>query len=120
MELTEKEREILKARRRGRKVSVRLAERSAIVLLAAEGMENIAIAARLKLTRHKVARWRDRYAKQRVKGIERDAFRSGRIPKISAARKAQVVQETLRQKPAARRRPRVGWRAAERTRLHRA
>lgn len=101
IELTEKERETLKALSRGKKVSVRLAERSAIVLLAAEGKENIAIAARLKVTRQKVARWRDRYAEQGIKGIEMDAPRCGRIPKISAARKTQVIQKTLRQKPAA-------------------
>jgi transposase len=101
IELTEKEREILEAFSRGKKVSVRLAERSAIVLLAAEGNENIAIAARLKVTRQKVARWRDRYAEQGINGIEMDAPRSGRIPKISAVRKAQVIQKTLEQKPAA-------------------
>jgi transposase len=101
IELTEKEREMLEAFSRGKKVSVRLAERSAIVLLAAEGNENIAIAARLKVTRQKVARWRDRYAGQGIQGIQMDAPRSGRIPKISAVRKAQVIQSTLGQKPAA-------------------
>ena len=101
IELTEKERVSLQGLSRGKKVSVRLAERSAIVLLAAEGNENIAIAAQLKMTRQKVARWRDRYAKQGIKGIEMDAPRSGRIPKISAVRKAQVIQTTLEQKPAA-------------------
>ena len=80
---------------------MRLAERSAIVLLAAQGMETIAIAERLKMTRQKVARWRARYAKQGLAGIEMDAPRSGRIPQISAVRKAQVIQTTLEQKPAA-------------------
>ena len=101
IELTDKEREILKALSRGKKVSVRLAERSAIVLLAAQGQENIAIAARLKVTRQKVARWRDRYAAQGLKGIETDAPRCGRIPTISAARKAQVIHKTLQEKPTA-------------------
>jgi transposase len=99
--LTEKEQETLKALSRGRKVSVRLAERSAIVLLAAQGKENIAIAAQLKVSRQKVARWRDRYAEAGIQGIQMDAPRCGRIPKISAARKAQVIQRTLREKPAA-------------------
>jgi transposase len=101
IELTGKERETLKALSRGKKISVRLSERSAIVLLAAQGLENIAIAARLKMTRQKVARWRDRYANQGRKGIEMDAPRSGRIPEISAARKAQVIQRTLQEKPVA-------------------
>ena len=80
---------------------MRLAERSPIVLMAAEGKENIAIAERLKVTRQKVARWRDRYAEQGFQGIEKDASRCGRIPKISAVRKAEVIQRTLQQKPAA-------------------
>ena len=101
IELTERERETLKALSRGKKISVRLSERSAIVLLAAQGLENIAIATRLKRTRQKVARWRDRYANQGLKGIEMDAPRSGRIPEISAVRKAQVIQKTLREKPVA-------------------
>ena len=92
---------MLVALSRGKKVSVRLAERSAIVLLAAEGKENMAIAARLKITRQKVARWRDRYAEQGIKGIEMDAPRSGRMPKISSALKKQVIEKTLREKPAA-------------------
>ena len=63
-------------------MSVRLAERSAIVLLAAQGQGNIAIAARLKITRQKVARWRDRYATVGLQGIEMDAPRSGRLPRF--------------------------------------
>lgn len=86
---------------RGKKVSVRLAERSAIVLLAAQGQENIAIAARLKITRQKVARWRDRYAAHGIQGIEMDAPRCGRLPKIPSARKKQVIHKTLHEKPAA-------------------
>jgi transposase len=101
IELTEKERATLLALSRAKKVTVRLAQRSAIILLAAEGLENIAIAARLKITRQKVARWRDRYAAQGLAGMVMDAPRSGRIPKISALRKQQVVKRTLEEKPPA-------------------
>lgn len=101
IKLTEQEQATLEGLRRGKKVAVRLAERSAIVLLAAEGKENIVIAAALRMSRQKVARWRDRYAEQGFKGIERDAPRSGRVPEISAERKAQVIHATLEQKPAA-------------------
>lgn len=101
IELTEKERGVLLALSRGKKVSVRLAQRSAIILLAAEGQENLAISAHLKITRQRVARWRDRYAAQGLEGIAMDAPRSGRIPKISAARKQQVIKRTLEEKPPA-------------------
>jgi transposase len=101
IELTEKERGTLLALSRGKKVAVRLAQRAAIILLAADGQENMAIAARLNITRQRVARWRDRYAAQGLEGIAMDAPRSGRIPKISAARKQQVIKRTLEEKPPA-------------------
>ena len=100
--LTEKDRETLETLSRGKKVSVRLAERASIVLLAAQGKENIAIAAQLKITRQKAGRWRDRYALKGLVGIQKDAPRSGRIPTISSAREKQVIKKTLHEKPAGR------------------
>ena len=97
--LTEQERATLLALSRGKKVSVRLAQRSTIVLLAAGGHENIAIAARLKITRQSVARWRGRYGARGLAGIATDAPRSGRSPKISAASKQLVIKRTLEEKP---------------------
>ncbi|MGE3165548.1 MAG: helix-turn-helix domain-containing protein, partial [Planctomycetota bacterium] len=41
----------------GRRVSVRLAERAAIVLHAADGLDNQQIAERLRITRQKAGRW---------------------------------------------------------------
>lgn len=99
--LTEKDHQALETLRRGKKVSVRLAERASIVLLAAQGEENIAIAEHLKIARQKAARWRDRYAAMGLEGIIKDAPRSGRPAKISAAKKKRVVQKTLQEKPAA-------------------
>jgi transposase len=101
IKLTDKDRGTLLALSRGKKVSVRLAQRSAIALLAADGQENKAIAAHLSITRQRVARWRDRYAALGLAGIAADAPRSGRGPKISAARKQQVIKRTLEEKPPA-------------------
>src|SRR5664279_1379117 len=101
IKLTDKDRGTLLALSRGKKVSVRLAQRSAIALMAADGQENKAIAAHLSITRQRVARWRDRYAALGLAGIAADAPRSGRGPKISAARKQQVIQRTLEEKPPA-------------------
>ena len=61
IELELAERRELERLSRGRSVSVRLAERSRIVLLAAGGLNNQEIAARLDITRQKAGRWRDRY-----------------------------------------------------------
>ena len=85
--------------RRSRSTSVRLAERSRIVLLAAEGLRNEEIAARLDMTLQKVGRWRARFVKHGLGGIEKDAPRSGRIPSISARKRARIVKKTIEEKP---------------------
>lgn len=84
---------------RGRRVAVRLAERAKIVLQAADGTDNKDIAQAMGITRQKVARWRGRYAIHRLAGIEKDAPRSGRIPKITVAEREKVVRKTLHEKP---------------------
>jgi len=81
---------------RGRKVERRLAERANIILLAAEGLENLDIAARLEISRHTVARWRKRFLKLGVSGIERDAPRPGRSRTLNAD---EIVRKTTQEKP---------------------
>jgi len=60
--------------------SVRPARRARIVLLAAAGLDNKAIAAELNVGRIQVGRWRERYAEGGLAVIERDLPRSGRKP----------------------------------------
>ena len=62
IELTDAERSELQARARRRKIARADAMRAEIVLLAADGMTNLAIAARLGITRVTVAMWRRRFA----------------------------------------------------------
>jgi transposase len=52
--------------------SVRLAQRTRIVLLAAKAMLSKDIAVQLGVGRVQVSRWRERYAQSRLAGIERD------------------------------------------------
>ncbi len=63
--VSSEERQNLEKLARGRRTPVRLAQRSAIVLLAAEGNENKEIASQLEITRETVGRWRRRYAESR-------------------------------------------------------
>ena len=84
---------------RGRQTPVRLAQRSSIVLLAAEGKENQEIASRLRISRETVGRWRRRYAESGLAGIEKDAPRPGRTPSISTAKVREIVRKTTRSKP---------------------
>ena len=93
------QREELERLARGRRVPVRLAERAKVVLHAAEGMENQEIGKRLGITRQKAGRWRDRYAELGVAGIEKDAPRSGRKPRIDDKQRQAVVRKTLHEKP---------------------
>ena len=84
---------------KSRSVSVRLAERSRIVLLAGKGMTNEEIGDELGITRQKAGRWRDRYAANGIEGISRDAPRSGRKPKISSRKVAQLIKLTTQTTP---------------------
>ncbi len=101
IELSSDETQKLEKLARGRRTPVRLAQRSAIVLLAAEGNENKEIASQLGISRETVGRWRRRYAESGMAGIEKDAPRPGRTPSISAAKVREIVRKTTRGKPKA-------------------
>lgn len=85
--------------KRGRRVEVRLAERAAIVLHAADGLDNQQIAQTMGISRYKAARWRQRYAQQCLPGIVKDAPRPGRHRRIDDKQRAEVVRKTLKETP---------------------
>jgi transposase len=93
------QRQQLEELKRGRRVSVRLAERAAIVLHAADGLEDLEIGTLMGMTRQKAGRWRQRFAQQGLAGIEKDAPRPGRKRRIDDQQRAAVVNKTLREKP---------------------
>jgi transposase len=77
----------------------RVVERARIVLLAAAGQQDKQIASAMKITPKKVWRWRSRFLTLGMAGLERDASRPGRSPKITASLVRHVVTLTTRQKP---------------------
>ena len=93
IELTEAERSELQARARRRKIARADAMRAEIVLLAADGMSNLAIAQRLGITRVTVATWRKRFAAKRLDGLV-DEPRPGAPRKIGDDKIAEVVTTT--------------------------
>ena len=93
------QREHLERLARGRRISVRLAERARVVLHAADGMENQRIGEALGISRQKAGRWRDRYAGHGLAGIEKDAPRPGRKRRIGDKQRAAVARKTLHEKP---------------------
>jgi len=99
IDLDDAERTMLKRLKRIRRVSVRLAERAAIVLHAADGYENQQIGELMGITRQKVGRWRVRYAESGLEGIEKDAPRPGRRRRIDEKQRTAVVRKTLNETP---------------------
>jgi transposase len=67
--VTDEDRRALERWARGRSAPVRRMQRAKIVLLAAEGQENQAIAAAVGVTRQLVGRWRRRYV---ARGLAED------------------------------------------------
>ena len=100
IELDEDERCELEARTRRRKISRADAMRAEIVLLAAGGGTNLAIAKQLGVTRVTVATWRQRFAAKRLDGLA-DEPRPGAPRKIEDEKIAEVVTTTLETMPAA-------------------
>ena len=65
VQLSPSERETLEALTRRRKTASGMAQRAAIVLCAARGESNLAIARNLGINRQTVGRWRTRFSKRR-------------------------------------------------------
>ena len=86
-----------------RSTSVRLRERARIVLMAAEGMTNKAIAAELQVDANKVGRWRARVAKEGTSSIEKErprgANHGGKNTKKQAQLRSEVVEATTQTTP---------------------
>jgi transposase len=97
--LTADEREVLERRLRRRKIARAEAQRAEIVLRAAGGENNCEIAGAVGVTRQTVRTWRERFARQRLEGLD-DEPRCGAPRKIGDDRIEAIIVKTLEQKPA--------------------
>jgi putative transposase len=88
--LTLGERAELERRVRARTSSQQAAQRARIVLRAADGARNVDIAAEVRVARHTVQQWRDRFAAERLAGL---VDRPHRPPprRYSPERQARIV-----------------------------
>ena len=93
------ERAELEALVRAQSTGQALARRARIVLLAADGLTNAAIARRLGLGQHTVGKWRRRFAQDRVDGL-RDEPRPGAPRQIGDDAIAETIRMTLERRPA--------------------
>jgi transposase len=99
IELTDEERATLTKWSRGRSTQARLVQRAQIVLAAADGRENQDIAKKLGCTRRTVGTWRNRFAAERLAGIEQDAPRGGRTATTRAEFEAEIIRKTTQETP---------------------
>jgi len=96
--LEDDERAQLEAWTRRRTSAQALAQRSRIVLLAAEGLNNTEIAGRLGISRGMAAKWRRRFAAERLEGLV-DEARPGRPRVIGDQVVERVIVRTLESTP---------------------
>jgi len=79
IELSAEERVVLESLARSYTLPYWQVTRAQMVLMAAEGLRNDQIAARLRCGREVVSQWRKRFFEQRLVGLE-DRHRGGRPP----------------------------------------
>ena len=66
-----------------------------VVLLASSGYDNMQIAEELDVGRIQVGRWRERYARDGLAGIEQDLPRGGHKPTVDAQELVRLTTRTL-------------------------
>jgi transposase len=98
LDLSEAERAELEAWSRRRKTAQALALRARIVLHAATGLSNTAIAAELGIAKPTVGKWRERFARLRTDGLL-DEPRPGAPRRIGDEAVAALVDRTLATRP---------------------
>ncbi|MBA3418304.1 MAG: helix-turn-helix domain-containing protein, partial [Geodermatophilaceae bacterium] len=91
----DEDRSVLRSWTRSSGLRAGLAQRARIVLLAADGVPNAEIAARVGVSRPTVNLWRDRYAGAGLAGLE-DRPRPGRPRRVD---ETQIVVATLTPPP---------------------
>ncbi len=85
---------------RSRQLPYRQVMRARVITMAAEGAFSQDIARELRISRPTVQLWRERFLALRLAGLEKDAPRPGRRPRLSEAKVRRVVEATLHTTPA--------------------
>ncbi len=96
--LSDEERAVLERYLRRGTTALRLAQRSRIVLLCADGLSNCAVAEEVGVTEQTVGKWRARFLADRINGLN-DAFRSGVPRKITDDTVEDIIKQTLETMP---------------------
>ena len=99
LRVSREDREWLEALVRSGKTPQRVALRAHLVLRAAAGRPNHALAKELGISRPTVLLWRKRYVEAGVAGLLKDAPRPGRKKRIGPAKVEAIVNATLQTTP---------------------
>lgn len=97
--LTKQEEATINRWAQGKSFPLRLIQRAQIIKLADQGVFNHDIAERLDISRPTVQLWQERFLAFRLPGLEKDAPRPGRFPKISQKKVTAIVNATLQTTP---------------------
>jgi transposase len=97
--LSSEERAIVDEWARSRTMPLRVVQRARIIQMAYNGIDSQDIAKELDISRPTVQLWRQRFLALRTAGLEKDAPRPGRIPRISDKKIRAVIEATLHSKP---------------------
>ncbi len=101
--LSDSDRQALEKNTKSRAVSIRLAERSKIILLAAQGQENKTIAHKLNMPPNTVGKWRNRFAEGGLEAISKDKPRGANHGGKNTAKQARIrqkiIKKTTQEKP---------------------
>jgi transposase len=97
--LDDQQRKTLEQWARSRSLPIRQVQRAKIILMAADGKQDLEIAAAVNISNQKAARWRKRFLQKGFPGLEKDAPRPGKPRTITAAKIREVVQKTTRETP---------------------
>ena len=98
--MTPEERTTLEGWARSRQLPYRQVMRARVITMAAAGAFSQDIAHELGVSRPTVQLWRERFLALRLPGLEKDAPRPGRKPRLSEAKVRRVVEATLHTTPA--------------------
>ena len=97
--LTQPEESTINRWANGKSFPLRLVQRAQIIQLSARGIFSHKIAKRLDISRPTVQLWRERFLSFRLSGLEKDAPRPGRFPKIAQKKVTTIVNSTLHTTP---------------------
>ncbi|MGH9188569.1 MAG: IS630 family transposase [Acidimicrobiales bacterium] len=98
--LSDGHRQILEALSASRTTQHGTVQRARVLLMAADGVSNTAIAERTGVSRVTVVAWRAEFVRNGLRGFGQVAEGRGRKPTISDGKVAEIVDATLNSKPA--------------------